>query len=504
MSKPWKLWLPACATVLFFSATGLSVEPTDPRVLDAVFLDSLKAWNVPGAAVAIVRDDKVIYLKGVGVRQLGGKEPVTPDTLFAIGSCTKAFTTTLMAMLVDEGKMTWDDPVRKHLDWFHLRDPIADSGVTLCDLVTHRTGVGSNDLLWYCSPLSQEQLMRRLALLEPAYPFRSGFQYQTTMFTTAGHAVAAAAGEKWSNLVQKRLFDPLGMKNATLTTADALATEDHATPHRFTARGTVEPAEWYECKTADPAGSISASARELSQWLRFQLNLGAIGDKRLVSAKALVETHTPQNVIRLEGISRSIHPETNLMSYGMGWVIQDYLGERLVSHAGLIDGFRVQITLVPQKKLGIVVLTNLHDARMTTAVCYSFLDILLGLKHRNWDDYLLHVGKQEAETLAVQRKQREEKRQRNSDPPLPLRQYVGTYEDEAYGKMEITLERGELQWRWNRFTSAMKHFQENTFTVEPGPIAEFELQFIVSGAEVTALKVLDPIGREFRKIVRKR
>src|SRR5262249_26909048 len=194
--------------------------------------DSLKTWGVPGVAVAIVHKDKVIYLQGHGFRELGKKDPVTADTLFPLASCTKAFTTAALAMLVDEGKMAWDDHVRKHLPYFKLKDPVANLGVSLRDLVSHRGGLASHDLLWYQAPWKVEEAVRRLAELAPAYPFRSGYQYQSTMVSAAGLAVASTAQMPWHEFVQKRICQPLGMTRTFFSTNPVLKQADHASPHR--------------------------------------------------------------------------------------------------------------------------------------------------------------------------------------------------------------------------------------------------------------------------------
>ncbi len=380
--------------VLFFLplvSVPTQAEPLAPAI-DAVVKKSLDAWSVPGVAVAVVRDGEVIYLKGHGVKSLDADGPVTPDTLFPIGSCTKAFTTTAMAVLVDEGNMGWDDPVRKHLSYFHLGDPLADREVTLRDLVCHRTGLAPHDLLWYRSPWSPEEVVRRAGLLPLDRPFRTTFQYQSTMFTAAGLAVGSASGQPWQDFVRKRLFDPLGMTASCFTTTAAAKSADRAVGHRLNRLGRPEVVDYYPEEVPDPAGSIHSTARDLAQWAIFQLGDGRWGGRRIVSAANLAETHTPQMVIRLEGIERDLHPETVQMSYGMGWVLEDYRGVGLCSHAGAIDGFRAHITLIPEKKIGIVLLDNLQATRMNLPLSNALVDLLLGLPRKDWNGLLRRGG----------------------------------------------------------------------------------------------------------------
>jgi CubicO group peptidase (beta-lactamase class C family) len=480
---------------------GQKPATTNAAAIDGILRDALQAWRVPGLAIGVVQDDKVVYLKGFGVKKLGGDEPVTPDTLFPIASCTKAFTTTAMAMLVDEGKMGWDDRVRKHVDFFHLADPLADANVTLRDLVSHRTGLGANDMLWYRAPWGRDEIIRRIGHVKLKYPFRSTFQYQTTMFVTAGVAVEHASGTPWEDFVRQRIFEPLGMSAANFTTPEAEAGRDHATPHRINANGDVEAIPWYRIDKPDPAGSINATARDLVRWVRFQLGDGSFGGRRLVSAKNLQETHTPQMVIRMEGQVRAMNPDTQQMTYGMAWVIQDYKGHLQVSHAGAIDGFRAHITLMPKDKLGIVLLNNLHQTHMNLAVSNTLVDHLLGLAKRDWNAYIAEqVQKQMAATMARHR-EREEHRKPDTKPSRALDAYCGTYKDAAYGTVTVSLENSALLWKWNSFTARLEHFQYDTFIITEDFLGRLPAQFTLDGdGEVASMKVPEVLEVEFKKV----
>jgi CubicO group peptidase (beta-lactamase class C family) len=475
--------------------------PVDAAAIDTLAKDALRAWQVPGLAIGIVRDDQVIYLKGFGLRELGKPEPVTPDTLFPIASCTKAFTTTAMAMLADEGKMAWDDPVRKHVPYFHLSDPIADAAVTLRDLVSHRTGVGGNDLLWYRAPWDRRETIRRLALVKQHAPFRSTYMYQTTMFTVAGCAVEAAAGVPWDQFIQKRIFDPLRMKRANFTTAAARKDSDHASPHGKDALGNVAVVPWYEVAAPEPAGSINACARDLCQWLRLNLAQGRFEGKQLISAKNLHETQTPQTIIRREGLARDMNPETVQLSYGMGWFIQDYHGHLQVSHAGAIDGFRAQITLLPDDHLGIVLLNNLHFTAMNLALSNQIVDLLLGLPGRDWNGYIAaQVAKDQAATAAALR-EREARRRPDLKPSHELADYAGTYEDPAYGALKVSLEDGGLVWKWNWLAGSLEHYEADTFTLRNHFLGQPLVTFTHGdNGAVTGIKVGGIFDVEFKRV----
>ena len=488
----------ACVATLYLVGSARA-DPTESAI-DSLVKKALDTWRVPGAAVAVVRDGEVIYLKGQGVRTIEADDPVTPDTLFPIGSCTKAFTTTVMATLVDDGKIDWDDPVRRRLSYFHLDDPLADKEVTLRDLVCHRTGLAHHDLLWYRSPWPPEEIVRRAGLLPLDQPFRTRFQYQSTMFTAAGLAAASAADQSWQDLVQKRLFDPLEMKASCFTSTAAARASDRAAGHRLNRLGRPQVVDYYPMETPDPAGSVHSTARDLARWAIFQLGDGRAGGHRLVSAANLAETHTPQMVIRVEGVERDLHPEAVQLTYGMGWVLEDYRGAGVCSHAGAIDGFRVQITLLPKEKIGIVILANLHFTRMNLALSNSLVDLLLGLPPKNWNALFAEAVRKDEAAAADKAREREAGRRRDAPPSHDLAAYVGAYEHPAYGTVRVTLEKGALVWTWNHFTATLDHYRDDIFTAPLEGIGSPEVAFRTGGdGAVAAMKVGEPMNVEFRR-----
>jgi CubicO group peptidase (beta-lactamase class C family) len=500
MPASFRLLTLAGVLTLLVLAAPATAEPLNAAAVDAIVKKALETWRVPGVAVAIVRDGEVIYLKGHGVRALDAADPVTPDTLFPIGSCTKAFTTTAMAILVDEGKMAWDDHVRKHLSYFHLSDPLADHDVRLRDLVCHRTGLAANDLLWYRSPWSMEEMVRRAGRLPLDQPFRTRFQYQSTMFTAAGLAVASSADQPWQDFVQKRLFDPLGMTESCFTSTAAAKAADRAVGHRLNRLGRPEVVDYYPMEVPNPAGSIHSTARDLSKWLIFQLGDGRAGGKRLVSTANLAETHTPQMVIRLEGVERDLQPDTVQMSYGMGWVLQDYRGVALCSHAGAIDGFRVHFTMIPDKKIGIVLLNNLQHTRMNQALSNSLVDLLLGLPRKDWNAVCGKAVLKAEAAAADKARERGACRKPDAAPSLPLTAYAGVYENPAYGEARVAVEKGALVWTWNRFSTPLDHYQSDEFTAPLEVIGSPHIVFTLNAeGNASAMKVSDPMNAEFRR-----
>jgi CubicO group peptidase (beta-lactamase class C family) len=487
---------------LAFASPVPAAEP-DTKAIDKIMNEALKAWQVPGASLVIVHKDKVIYLKGYGVRELGSDKPVTPDTIFAIASLTKAFTTTALALLVDEGKLKWDDPVRKHVPFFRLKDALADENVTLRDLVCHRTGLARHDLLWLRAPWSQEETIRRLAFIKPAHSFRAAYQYNNIMFMTAGFAVASASKSTWQDFVRKRLFEPLGMTSAIFTRSAVLKNPDHATPHRRGDDGKVRPIAWYDDdKQIRASGSIKASARDLGQWIRFQLGDGTWNGKRLLSVRNLAETHTPQMVIRLEGAAKASNPETTQMSYGLGWIIQDYRGRLHYSHGGHLEGFRSRIVLVPRARLGIGLLMNADagtsQTSMHLAATNNLLDLLLKLPKKDWNAYYLAQDKKQADETRSRQAAREAGRRKGTRPSRKLQAYEGTYEEPAYGRAVISLKDGTLRLRWSSGKARLEHFHFDTFTAREDTLLANQQAVFHLGAD-GEVATMDFLGVTFKK-----
>lgn len=480
------------------SAQAIRAEAINAEVVDGVVNRALKHWEVPGAALGIVKDDRVIFLKGFGQREKGKKAAVTPDTVFPIASCTKSFTALAVALLSDEGKIDWDDPVRKHVEYFQLSDPLADANVTLRDLITHRTGVDSHDLFWYRSPWSLEERIRRLSKLPLSRSFRSTFQYQAVMVGAVGMAVGKASGSSWQHFIRQRVLTPLDMKSTTLTTTEAMKGSDLASPHRHDRAGKLEVLPWYKIEEPDPAGSINSTARDLSQFIRFHLGDGMWQGKRMLSAASMRELHSPQIIFRREGFARAMNPDTNILSYGMGWVVQDYRGRHLLMHGGAIDGFRAHFTLVPEARLGFVLLNNLHETQMNLAVSNTLVDLFLGLPTKDWNAYFLEIHKTGEEEQKANSDMVRQRRQPGTRTSRPLEAYAGKYEDTAYGLARVTCAQNRLTVHWGRFRWPLEHYHFDTFLANDDVLIDQPAVFILGAdGEVATLKML---GREFRRL----
>jgi CubicO group peptidase (beta-lactamase class C family) len=507
--RSWVLsggFLPGLLLGLLSQVAELSAHaaaPVDATALDAVVENALQSWRVPGIAVAVVKEDEVVYLRGGGTRELGRKEPITPDTLFGIGSCTKAFTAAALGLLVDEKKADWDDLVRKHLAWFRLADPLADRDVTLRDLLCHRTGLGRHDLLWYRAPWSIEESVRRLAVLPPSHSFRSTYEYNNVAYLAAGLAIGSAGQTPWHDFVRRRLLVPLGMSGVVFTSGDAQKAPDHSSPHGYSASGEVVVLPWYkDDQQIRASGSIKAGVRDLSRWLRFQLNGGQLDGKRLISAASLAETHTPQVPVPLD-VALARLTDATQSSYGLGWHITDYRGYPLLEHGGAVDGFRARIMLLPRHRLGLVVLANLENMEIVNATGNSLLDHLLGLPKKDWTAFFLERYKSAEATRKARLNRRLAGRIPGTRPSRELAAYTGDYTEGAYGTVKVLLEAGELVVCWSSFRVPLRHFHYDTFLLPPnrgrdlgslaGELAQFALN--AEGSVTT----LDFLGRTFAR-----
>jgi CubicO group peptidase (beta-lactamase class C family) len=480
----------------------------DAKPVDEVVEKALKAFDAPGAAVVVVKGDEVVYLKGFGVKRKGADGRVTPDTVFPIGSCSKAFTATLVAMLVDDGKLEWDDKVRDHLDAFRLSDPLADREATLRDLLCHRTGMPPHDLLGSGLPADTGDLIRRWGRARPSTSFRSTWEYANVPFTAAGLVAGTALKTDWAAATRARIFDPLGMKASSGTARAGRAAADNAAPHYRGADGSVTPIAWDEIDHMGGASCVNSTARDLGAWLRFQLAGGRAGSARLVSSGALRETHTPQMLLRAEGLW-SIYfpaPAGAFTTYGLGWWVHDYRGYVCVSHGGERKGFRAQCMLVPAKKTDVFVVCNLRPSFVTEAVAKTVLDHALGLPAVDWVGP--HKGSLAALDLevAAARKRRAAARRPGTKPSLGPANFAGRYDEPAYGRAEVTEQGGTLTVAWGKYTFRLDHYHFDTFTAVPvGPKDEvvladratFEAQFrLGTGGEAEGLRFL---GQEFKR-----
>jgi CubicO group peptidase (beta-lactamase class C family) len=453
----------AVALALLVTPALASSQSAPLQGFDGYVAQAMKDWKVPGLAIAIIKNDSIVMMKGYGTRTMNKNETVDEHTMFAIGSSSKAFTSTLVAMMVDAGKMKWDDPATRYLPDLQLFDPYVSRELTVRDLLTHRSGLTRGDLVWYAGGYDRDEILRRVRFLKPTWSVRSRFGYQNIMYLAAGQAVAKTAGKSWDELVKERIFTPLGMSESNTTVAALQGKTNVATPHADI-NDTLRVVPWHNIDNIGPAGSINSNVFDMIKWVRFQLDGGKANGKPLVAASALGETHTPQMIIPIGADAKSFNPYTHLQAYGMGWFLQDYRGRELDQHGGNIDGMTAMVAVMPEEKLGMVILSNANGSPAPMLVMYRALDQLLGAPQRDW----LAEQKKIYDKAHAMAKEAEQKRIAarvpNTKPSLPLEKYAGEYADSMYGDIVFKMNNGKLMMTYgNTIDATLEHWHYDTF-----------------------------------------
>lgn len=426
------------------TATAESTAPAatvSVEALETVIESVRNEWQVPGLSVAIVQDGQVVMSRGFGARRLGNADAVDGDTLFAIASNSKAFTAAALAMLVEDGKVAWDDHVYQHLPWFRLRDESATRDIRIRDLLCHRSGLGtfSGDLLWWGTEYSPREVLERAALLEPASSFRAEYGYSNLMFLAAGLVIESASGMSWSEFIDERILQPVGMKRTVLSVRDLIEKDNFATPHKTMVSGS-QPIPWVNWDAMAAAGGVISSSNDMAQWLRVQLNGGAIdGDKRLFSETlgwTMWQNHMPMQISKAASL-RS--PHTHFRGYGLGWALNDFHGYKLVGHGGGYDGMYSKVLMVPEKQLGVVVLTNSMTG-IGDYLCAMLVSRLLGLPESETSQVARDRFMKSREAFETRITQSVQAVVAGTSPSHPLQDYAGDFECPMYGPAQVSLE----------------------------------------------------------------
>jgi CubicO group peptidase (beta-lactamase class C family) len=445
---------------------------TEARVkeIDEYALKVGKDWAAPGFAIAIVKDDKLVFAKGYGVRELGKPEVVDENTLFAIASNTKAFTAAALAILVDEGKIKWDDLVTKYLPAFQLYDSYVTRELTIRDLLSHRSGLETfgGDLLWYENNYTRDEILHRARFLKSTSSFRSRFGYQNILFMAAGEIVAKVSGMSWDAFMKQRFFTPLGMKRTLTTHAELLKAQNVATPHNAF-EGKTRVIRYGNVDNIGAAGAIKSSVTEMAQWLRLQLARGSYDGRKLFAAERSRELWTPHTVLGpISEQSEKSNPTRHFSLYGLGWILSDYQGRLLVTHGGGLDGMVSQLALVPEEKLGSVVHTN-SETSISTVLLNKIIDTFLGVAPRDWNSEFLARSKRNEEAAKLAAKKVDDSRVLNTNPSLPISAYAGTYTGEMFGDARVSAENGQLVLKFvpsPLFVGDMEHWHFDTFRIK--------------------------------------
>ncbi|MBN2383475.1 serine hydrolase [bacterium] len=460
---------------ILFSAVSVSAGTQETDTTDSDLLNGLSEfvekkmdeWNVPGLAIGVIKGDQTIFLQGFGYRDFEKKLPVTPQTLFKIGSVSKPFTALSAAQLVDQGKLDWDTPVIEYLKDFRLYDDYATTHATPRDLLSHRTGMPGHYMMFLATNYDRQQIYNRLRFLEPIAGFREMYLYSNLMYMTAGYLVGRVSGGTWEEYVTQRIFTPLGMIRSTFSVSAMQQDSDFALAYE-NRTGDLTNIPIYESPASTPAGGIISSAEEMLAWLKVYTHEGKAGEKEIVSATSLIEMFTPQIPIRYvpNGITGPVE------TYGLGWTIRPYRGYHLVHHGGWIDGFVSWVSVMPQKKIAVVVLSNKGNQLLPFYLNYHIYHRLLGLEN----DWTLNLSPDaDMDGHGPDETTDSESAHKTTHP---LKAFTGVYQHPAYGQIEIIENEGVLNAIFNKDTVVpLRHAQYNIFRAKHD-ITEFnELHF---------------------------
>jgi CubicO group peptidase (beta-lactamase class C family) len=457
----------ALLSLVAFPAAAQNGHP-DLKALDAYFAKAAKDWNVPGLAIGIVHKGQLVFAKAYGVRDVGTKEPVDTQTIFAIASTTKAITAAALGMLVDEGKVRWDDPVTKYLPSFQMHDPWATREVTVRDLITHRGGLPNADYLWTHGDNSRDEVIRRIRFIQPTYSFRNGYIYHNVMYTVAGAVIEAASGMSWDDFLRQRIFQPIGMTRSVTTLVDAKTKTNRAEPHGRQ-NDTLKVSGNSLADGIGPAGSVWSSVADMTRWVKFLLDTGKVNGRPLLTPQTWAELFRPATILppwndRSAPQLRMSKP--HFRSYALGWFQQDYMGRQVDFHTGSLTGMIAINGLIREEGIGVYIISN-TSSEIRHPLMFKVFDTFLGAPARDWSGEMLAIQRaDDARDSTTARPQNQ--RVEGTKPSLALDRYAGTFADpdSLYPTIAITSENGALRYRLGSTQAGtLEHWQFDSFRV---------------------------------------
>jgi CubicO group peptidase (beta-lactamase class C family) len=439
---------------------------------DAYVTQVLQTFEVPGAALAVVKDGQTVVAKGYGVRKLGDPAPVNAQTLFGIASNTKVFTATALGLLVEEGRIEWDAPVVRYLPAFALFDPFVTRELTVRDLLVHRSGLGlgAGDLLWWPpSTYNRQEIAHRLRFIKPATSFRSAYAYDNVLYLVAGELITAVTGRTWEDFVSSRILAKVGMSGSNVRHSMASAGGNVAATHARV-DGTVRAIAPFESDNTNPAGGINSSAEDMARWLKVRLADGVLADgSRLFSADTARQLSTIVTPLPVTDPPPELTPlKGNFAGYALGLGVRDYRGRKLVVHDGGLPGYVSRVATMPEAGVGVALLTNQESTPALGAIVYHILDTYLDAPPFDWLGAYKKVDARSAQQVSETERRSAAARDASSRPSLPLDRYAGLYRDAWYGDIAIASEKGKLVMRFSHtpaLAGDLEHWQHDTFVV---------------------------------------
>lgn len=451
-----------------FSSIGQKKSKSTPETdrfagLDTAFERVLKDWHAAGFAVAVVEKDKIVYAKGFGFKDNEKKIPVTPNTLFAIGSCTKAFTSSMIGLLQKDGKLEYDKPVRNYLPDLKFYNDAMNNTIIVRDLMSHRTGLPRHDYSWYAFPSgSRDSLLKRIQFMEPSFGVREKWQYNNFMFLLQGMIAEKITGKKWEDNIRENIFKPLGMTRSNFSIKDMEKSDDAALGYGLKKDSIIKKLDYYNIDAMGPAGSINSSVTEMANWVNAWIHGGKFNGKEVLPASYVTEAMSSQMVMGA-AIPTKEKPEVYLANYGFGWMISSYKGHYRVEHGGNIDGFSANTCFFPSDSVGIVVLSNQNGSAIPSVVRNLIADRILKLPYFDWNSDLKKASGKAKATAKEAEKSKTSSRKTDTKPSHPLKDYEGLFNHPGYGTFEVMVARDSLFAKLGKDILWLKHYHYDIF-----------------------------------------
>lgn len=466
----FKILIPACI-LLGIHITAYAQHDVKSKSLDNMIKEGISDWNIPGLAAVVVKDGEVVFKKTYGVKDIPSQAPVDENTLFSMASTTKAIVALAMGMLVDQGKLDWDDRVRDHLPSFKLSDPYITEEARVKDLLTHNLGIRNADLLWLIDSVSVEETLRRFSNADKTYPMRGGFVYQNIMYAVAGEVIKAVSGQEWSEFIEDNIFKKLDMTNTYSKSVSIYKAGNYANPYYDDADEGIVFVNHNFSDQIGPAGMIWSNISDISNYLTFLVNGGVYKGDTLIKASTFNYLFKPQVLIPEEMYPTDKLINSNWSSYGLGWFQQEYKGTKLDFHTGSLSGLVAIAGVMRDKNTAVYVFANMDHAELRHAIMYKAMDLwAFDNDERDWHQEVYELYSQRKADGAKRLKERDDKRKQNTKPTLPLADYVGTYKNDTWGQVEVTIADNQLHLNFNDYLKKeTKHWHYDSFITKKDP-----------------------------------
>jgi CubicO group peptidase (beta-lactamase class C family) len=489
-------------TILYASTTFALNNNSKIKNLDAMIAAGMKDWQVPGLAAVVVKDGKVVFKKVYGIKDIDTKEPIDEDTLFSMASTTKALIAISLGILVDQGKINWDDKVIDHFASFKLTDPNITANARVKDLLTHNLGIGNADLLWVMDDLTSAEIIHKFQYAEKQYPLRGGFQYQNIMYVIAGELIESVSGQHWTQFVNSNILDPLAMTRTQTLSVDIKEAGNYVTPHNNDIDDGVIKVGYTFSDQVGAAGMIWSSINDISKYLIFLVNDGVNKSEAILKPATFQYLFKPHSILT----EASVYPTNALTkpkwnTYGLGWFQQDYRGSKLDFHTGSLPGLVAIAGIMHDHDMAVYVFANLDHAELRHAIMYKAIDLFAfndNKRHWHQEVYELYSGFKENALASL--KERNEERVLDTKTSLSLDQYKGTYQNKMLGEVSVNSDDGQLQININNYLSyTTTHWHYNTFITNIDPKFRKELMLHFTLNQSGKIADLEIFGEKFIK-----